>query len=82
LGLLKRRVEAEHVLAEVTLLPNQIGLIYLGLGERTKALDSFERSMQTDRATMGHAVSEYYMRELDGEPRFEAMKRKLGLLIL
>lgn len=82
LGLLKRRVEAEHVLAEVTLLPNQIGLIYLGLGERTKALDSFERSMQTDRATMGHAVSEYYMRELDGDPRFEAMKRKLGLLIL
>jgi hypothetical protein len=27
-----------------------------------------------------HAIPEYYMRALDGEPRFEALKRKLGLV--
>jgi len=83
LGLLKRRAETEHLLSEFIrkgALPNQVGLIYLGMGEQAKALDSFEQTLDRDPSTMTHAVSEYYMRVLDGDPRFEAIKRKLGLV--
>jgi TolB-like protein len=83
LGQLKRRSEAEHTIREFSkqgALPLQIGLIYLGMGERAKALTFFEQSLVTeDRADLAHAIPEYYMRVLDGEPRFEALKRKLGI---
>ena len=49
LGLLKRRGEAEHLLSGFVrkgALPNQIGLIYLGMGEQAKALDSFEQTLE------------------------------------
>jgi TolB-like protein len=82
LGQLKRRAEAEQLIREFTsagALPHQLGLIYLGLGERAKALDYFERAYETDPTDTAHAIPEYYMRVLDGEPRFEAIKRKLGI---
>lgn len=83
LGLLKRRSEADHTIREFSkqgALPLHIGLIYLGMGEQAKALTFFEQSLVTeDRADLAHAIPEYYMRVLDGEPRFEALKRKLGI---
>jgi TolB-like protein len=82
LGLLHRRAEAEQLVREFSAqgaLPHQLGFIYLGMDEKEKALAAYERSMATDRADVAHSIPEYYMRVLDGLPKFEAMKQKLGI---
>jgi hypothetical protein len=54
-------------------------VIYLGMGEKSKSLDYLERSVAENPADLAHAIPQYYLRELDGDPRFEAIKRKLCL---
>lgn len=83
LGLLKRNAEAEKLILEFTrqgALPHQLGLMQLGLGDRAKALDYFEQCSRSDPTNLMHAIPEYYMRTLDGDPRFEAIKRNLHML--
>jgi len=83
LGRAKRRGEAEKLLrayrATEEVPPLHIAVIYLGMEERAKSLDYFEKALAETPADMAHAVSQYYMRVLDGEPRFESIKRKLRL---
>lgn len=83
LGLLHRRAEVGQLIREFTkmgALPHQLALIYLGLGDREKAIDACERALEANRADLVHAISEYYMRVLDGDARFERIKRQLGIV--
>jgi len=84
LGRLGRRAEVDQLIGEFTRLragsANNLAAIYLGLGERTKALDLFEQGLKNDRVGLTHSVPQYWARPLDGDPRFEAIKRKLGLV--
>jgi hypothetical protein len=83
LGRMGRRVEVEQLIREYTRVgpkPQSLGTIYVGMGERSKALDQFEQALETERVNLTHVIPQYWVRVLDGEPRFEAIKRKLGLL--
>jgi TolB-like protein len=82
LGRMGRRAEVDQLIREYTRVgvrPHNLAAIYLGLGERTKALDLFEQALRTERVELTHVIPQYFVRALDGEPRFEAIKRKLGL---
>jgi tetratricopeptide (TPR) repeat protein len=57
-----------------------LGVVYLGIGDRSKALDLFEAAAQKDPSQVAHVIAEYFCRTLDGDPRFEALKRKLGII--
>ncbi len=59
--------------------PHHLGIMYLGLDDRPKALDYFEKSLRVDASVLANTIPEYYMRVLDGNPRFEAIKRKLRM---
>jgi tetratricopeptide (TPR) repeat protein len=75
-GRLGRIPEAEQLARESIRLgvgPLQTGVIYLGLGKRTKALELFEMAIETDRMALAHALPQYCRRELEGDPRFEAL---------
>lgn len=83
LGKMGRRAEAEQLLREFKRSDPgdvNVGVIYLGRGDRDKALQYFERALTTQRVALAHAIPEYYMRVLDDDPRFESIKRELGLL--
>ena len=83
LGRMGRRAEVEQLVREYTRVgpkPQSLGTIYVGMGERSKALDQFEQALETERVNLTHVIPQYWVRVLDGDPRFEAIKRKLGLL--
>jgi TolB-like protein len=82
LGRMGRRAEVEQLIGEYRRLgsePQSLGTIYVGMGERAKALDQFELALETERVNLTHVIPQYWVRVLDGDPRFEAIKRKLGL---
>ena len=82
LGRLGRRAETEALIRDyirLGALPHNLGVIYLGLGDRAKALDLFEQELPTRPADLTQTIAQYYSRVLDGDPRFEALKQKLGL---
>ena len=47
-----------------------------------KALELFEKACREDPIDTSHLIPEYFMRGFDGEPRFEAMKKKLRIIPL
>jgi TolB-like protein/Flp pilus assembly protein TadD len=54
------------------------GLVYLGLGDRAEALRYFEQSYQDrDAYDIGQIRVDPFLKELHGDPRFEALAEKI-----
>jgi TolB-like protein/Flp pilus assembly protein TadD len=81
LGRLNRRDEAGRLARDYPQSPDlNVGIIYLGMNDRDRALEYFRKALTTQRVALTHAIPEYYSRVLDGDPRFESIKKELGLV--
>jgi serine/threonine-protein kinase len=56
-----------------------LALVYLGLGERARAVDGLEKAYATDSQWLGWLGLDKTFDPLRSEPRFQALLRKLGL---
>ena len=61
------------------ILPFNMAIVQLGLGDRQHALDSLERAYASDSQWMGWLGRDRIFDPLRGEPRFVALVRKLRL---
>jgi serine/threonine-protein kinase len=68
---LKKRSLHGHV------LPFNLALVYIGLGDRERALDCLERAYATDSQWMGWLKKDRIFDPLRSEPRFVALMRKV-----
>jgi tetratricopeptide (TPR) repeat protein len=59
--------------------PFNLALVYLGLGDRARALDYLERSYDADTQWLGWLKNDRTFDPLRSEPRFVALMRKLHL---
>jgi len=80
------RAEAMGELAELkkmsrdgTVLPFNLALVYLGLGDRTRALDNLERALAADSQMMAWIGRDAIFDPIRSEPRFVALLKKIGL---
>jgi len=60
-------------------LPFNLAIVHLGLGDRQLALDYLERAYAADSQWMGWLGRDRIFDPLRGEPRFVALVRKLRL---
>ena len=58
-------------------LPFNLAVVYLGLGDRQRALDYLERAYAADSQWMGWLNKDRMFDPLRSEPRFVALMRKL-----
>lgn len=58
-------------------LPFNLAIVYLGLGDRERALDSLERAYASSSQWMGWLKEDRMFDPLRSEPRFAALMRKL-----
>jgi serine/threonine protein kinase/tetratricopeptide (TPR) repeat protein len=86
LGRTGREREARAVLADLEararddyVSPVAFATVYLGLGERDRALDWTERAYQERRGWLAYLKVNAIMDPLRGMPRFEALVRKMRL---
>ena len=62
-----------------TVLPFNMALVHLGLGDRVRALDNLEQALAADSQMMPWLGQDRIFNPLRSEPRFGALLRKLGL---
>jgi Flp pilus assembly protein TadD len=58
-------------------LPFNMAMVHLGLGDRTRALDDLERAYAADSQMMPWIGKDHIFDPLRSEPRFAALTRKL-----
>ena len=61
-----------------TVLPFNLALVYLGLGDRTRALDYLERALAADSQMMAWIGRDAIFDPIRSEPRFMALLKKMG----
>lgn len=59
--------------------PVELAVLYVGLGEREKALAALERAYSERDSQMQYLVIEPNFDSLSSEPRFAALVQKVGL---
>jgi tetratricopeptide (TPR) repeat protein len=71
-------LEALRTLAgDAPVLPFNLALVYLGLGERDRAIDYLERALAADSQMLGWLGYDAIFDSLRQEPRFLALLRRL-----
>jgi TolB-like protein/Tfp pilus assembly protein PilF/dienelactone hydrolase len=85
-GLLRRRREAEKVLAELGargqagyVPASHVAAVHLGLGHTDQALQSLEQAFEDRDVWLTELAVEPRWEPLHGDPRFEALVRRMGL---
>lgn len=73
-----RRAEAELLAARNAHLPNRQALIYAALGDKDRAFEALERLASQNPRRAGAYLSYPELRSLRGDPRVQALRRKLG----
>ena len=59
-------------------LPFNLALVYLGLGDRVRALDNLERALAADSQMMPWIGRDAIFDPIRSEPRFVALLNKMG----
>jgi tetratricopeptide (TPR) repeat protein len=59
-------------------LPFNLALVYIGLGDRERALDCLEQAYGSDSQWMGWLKNDRIFEPLRSEPRFVALMKKMG----
>jgi tetratricopeptide (TPR) repeat protein len=62
-----------------TVLPFNLALVDLGLGDRTRALDNLERALAADSQMMAWIGRDAIFDSIRSEPRFVALLKKMGI---
>jgi len=62
-----------------TVLPFNLALVYLGLGDHSRALDNLERALAADSQMMAWIGRDAMFDSLRSEPRFVALLNKMGV---
>ena len=62
-----------------TVLPFNLALVYLGLGDRVRALDNLERALAADSQMMPWIGRDAIFDPIRSEPRFVALLNKMGV---
>ncbi len=85
-GLTGRRTEALAVLADLDqrakqryLVPSVRVLVHVGLGQKAEALDALEKAHAERESWMAWLKVDPLLAPLHGEPRFQALLKKVGL---
>jgi TolB-like protein/tetratricopeptide (TPR) repeat protein len=81
-----RRAEAERILHSVEdasrrgyVSPVALATLHIGLGDHERALDEAERALEERRGWLAYLRVNPLMDSLRGEPRFDALIRRMGL---
>jgi len=61
-----------------SVLPFNLALVYLGLGDRVRTLDNLERALAADSQMMAWIGRDAIFDPIRTEPRFVALQRKMG----
>jgi serine/threonine-protein kinase len=75
-----RRAEAEALAAQNAHLPNRVALIWAALGDRDRAFEALERLAVLNPRRAGAYLSYPELSALRGDPRTDALRRKLGFI--
>ncbi|HEY1340758.1 MAG TPA: protein kinase [Bryobacteraceae bacterium] len=59
--------------------PFNLALVYLGLGDRSRALDYLERALAADSQWLGWLKNDRVFQPIRSEPRFQALVKKVRL---
>ena len=85
-GVSGNRAEAQKALAELLeqsktryVAPLDMGFVYLGLGDRDKALEWFEKGYEDHSSYIPAAAVDPRLDSIRGEPRFQNLLRRMGL---
>jgi len=58
--------------------PFNLALVYIGVGDRSRALDSLDQAYASDSEWLGWLRNDRIFDPLRSEPRFVALLKKLG----
>ena len=72
--------ELEKISPDGPVLPFNLALVYLGLGDHERALDNLERALDADSQMLGWLGLDAIFDPLRSEPRFEALLRELNFI--
>ncbi len=72
--------ELEKISPDGQVLPFNLALVYLGLGDHERALDNLERALDADSQMLGWLGLDAIFDPLRSEPRFEALLRELNFI--
>ena len=70
--------ELKKMSKDGTVLPFNLALVYLGLGDRARALDNLERALAADSQMMAWIGRDTIFDPIRSEPRFVALLKKMG----
>ena len=71
--------ELEKISRDGKVLPFNLALVYLGLGDRARTLDNLERALAADSQMMPWIPRDRIFDPLRSEPRFAALLSKMGV---
>ncbi|MFV1987881.1 MAG: protein kinase [Gemmatimonadota bacterium] len=72
--------ELEEISKDGQVLPFNLALVYLGLGDHARAIDNLERALAADSQMLGWLGRDAIFDPLRSEPRFAALLRKLNFI--
>ena len=72
--------ELERISPDGQVLPFNLALVYLGLGDHTRAIDDLERALAADSQMLGWLGLDAIFDPLRSEPRFVALLKKLNFI--
>ncbi|MEP6783869.1 MAG: hypothetical protein ABI983_09380, partial [Acidobacteriota bacterium] len=70
--------ELKKISPDGKVLPFNLALVYLGLGEHVRSLDNLERALAADSQMMPWTGRDPMFDPLRSEPRFVALLKKMG----
>ncbi len=82
-----RREEALKKIEEMRALPSQKNIdpdiylanVYAGLGDKDKAFEYLDKAYKSRSSQMGYLLSQWWLHDLHSDPRFDALREKMGL---
>ena len=78
-GAMAELADLKKMSRDGTVLPFNLALVYLGLGDRARALDNLERALAADSQMMAWIGRDAIFDPLRSEPRFVALLKKMGV---
>ncbi len=71
--------ELKKMSRDGSVLPFNLALVYLGLGDHARALDNLERALAADSQMMAWISRDAIFDPIRSEPRFAALLEKMGV---
>jgi TolB-like protein len=82
-----RREEALKRIGEMRILPSQKNIdpdmylanVYAGLGDKDEAFECLDKAYKSRSSQMGYLLFQWWLHDLHSDPRFDALREKMGL---